>query len=68
MTPAMAEYGRGRDGEFDACDVGSIVGTDGNDDDPRHLFGYAVKTLSFAFTIVWHANPHLASFPWRVVS
>src|ERR1700730_3233054 len=29
----------------------------------RHLVGYSVKTKSCFFTTVWHANPHLASFP-----
>lgn len=27
-----------------------------------YLFGYAVKIKSFACTMVWQANPHLASF------
>src|ERR1700739_4206480 len=28
-----------------------------------YLFGYAVKTKSSFFAIVWHAAPHLPSFP-----
>ena len=27
-----------------------------------------MKTKSFAFTIVWHAAPHLASLPWGGLS
>jgi hypothetical protein len=49
--------------KFAGTCAGYTVRTSGRGLFPVHLFPYAVNTKSFAFAIVWHEAPHLATVP-----